>query len=48
VRSLGLWRNHEGIQRQLLAEKDLTYQKAHELALNLEVAAKGSKNISSQ
>ena len=38
--------NHEGIQRRLLAEKDLTYKKAHGLAVTLEAAAKGSKDIS--
>ena len=38
--------NHEGIQHRLLAEKDLTYKKAHELAVTLEAAAKGSKDIS--
>jgi len=40
--------NHEGIQRQLLAEKNLIYKIAHELALNLEAEAKGNKDISSQ
>jgi len=40
--------NHEGIQCRLLAEKNLTYKTAQELALYLEAAAKGSKDISSQ
>jgi len=35
--------NHEGIQRRLLAEKNLTYKIAHEFALNLEAAAKAEK-----
>ena len=34
--------NHEGIQRRLLAEKDVTYKKVHELAVILEAAAKTS------
>ena len=38
--------NHKGIQRRLLSEKDLTYKKAHEIAITLEAAAKGSKDIS--
>ena len=38
--------NHERIQRHLLSEKDLMYKKAHEIAITLEAAAKGSKNIS--
>ena len=37
--------NHAGIQCRLLAEKNLTYKVAHELALNLEAAAKGSKDV---
>ena len=32
--------NHEGIQRHLLSEKDLTYEKALEIALAMEAAAK--------
>ena len=46
TRSLGLWCNHEGIQCRLLAAKDLTYKKAHELVVTLEAAAKGNKDIS--
>jgi len=38
--------NHEGIQCCLLSEKDLAYKKAHEIAITLEAAAKGSKDIS--
>ena len=37
--------NHEGIQRKLLTEKNLTYDKALEIALSAEAAAKGSKDI---
>jgi len=39
--------SHEGThQHQLLAEKHLTFKKAHKLAVTLEAAAKGSKEIS--
>ena len=37
--------NHEGIQRKLLAEKNLTYEKALEIALTMETAEKGSKDL---
>ena len=37
--------NHEGIQRRLLSEKDLTYEKALEIALAMEVAAKDTKDL---
>ena len=39
--------NHQGMQRRLLAEKDLTYEKAIELAKSMEAAEKGSQAISS-
>jgi hypothetical protein len=39
--------NHEGLQRRLLAEKELTYEKAVELALAAETAEKGSKDSTS-
>ena len=37
--------NHEGIQRRLLAEKDLIYDKALEIALTMEAAAKDTKDL---
>lgn len=37
--------NHEGIQCRLLTEKNLSYDKALEIALSTEAAAKGSKDI---
>ena len=37
--------NHEGLQRRLLAEKELTYEKAVELALATETAEKGSQDL---
>jgi len=37
--------NHEGIQRKLLAEKNLTYEKALEIALTMETAEKGTKYL---
>ncbi len=37
--------NHTGIQRKLLAEKDLTYDKALTLALAIEASEKDSKNL---
>ena len=38
--------NHKGNKHRLLKEKELTYKKVRELALTLEAAAKGSKDIS--
>lgn len=40
--------NHQGIQRRLLAEKDLTYAKALELAKSMEAAGKGSLAMTTQ
>ena len=37
--------NHEGLQRRLLAEKELTYEKAVELVLAAETAEKGSQDL---
>ena len=37
--------NHEGIQCCLLAEKDLTYDRALEIALAMEAAAKDTKDL---
>ena len=37
--------NHQSIQRRLLTEKDLTYEKALELAKSLKAAENGSLNI---
>ena len=37
--------NHDGIQRRLLAEKELKYDKAVELALAVEAAEKGSRDL---
>ena len=37
--------NHEGIQRHLLSEKDLTYDKALEIALAMEAAVKDTKDL---
>ena len=37
--------NHEGIQRKLLAEKNLTYEKALEIALTMETAEQGTKDL---
>ena len=37
--------NHEGIQRRLLSEKDLTYEKALEIALAMEAAAKDTRDL---
>ena len=39
--------NHEGIQRQLLSEKKLTYDKALEIASAMEAAAKDTKDLQS-
>ena len=36
---------HEGIQKRLLAEKELTYKEAYELALSMESAERDTKNI---
>lgn len=36
---------HEGIQRKLLSEKDLTYDKAYTLAQAIEAAERDSKNL---
>ena len=40
--------NHEGIQRKLLSEKDLTYKRAFELATAVEAAKRNSKELQSQ
>ncbi len=37
--------NHEGIQCRLLAEKALTYEKAREIALAVEAAERGTKDL---
>ena len=37
--------NHEGIQCKLLAEKNLTYEKALEIALTMETAEQGTKDL---
>jgi len=37
--------NHEGIQHKLLAEKNLPYEKALEIALTMETAEKGTKDL---
>ena len=37
--------NHEGIQRKLLAEKTLTYDKALEIVLTMETAEQGTKDL---
>ena len=37
--------NHKGIQRKLLAEKDLTYDKAMTLATAIEAAERDSRNL---
>ena len=37
--------NHEGIQCHLLSEKDLIYDKALEIALAMEAAAKNTKDL---
>ena len=34
-----------GIQKRLLAEKDLTYEKAYELALTMEAAERDTKDL---
>ena len=39
--------NHEGIQRRLLSEKNLTYDNALEIALAMEAAAKDTKDAPS-
>jgi len=39
--------NHEGIQKKLLAEKNLTYEKALELALAMETAEQDTKELKS-
>ena len=39
--------NHEGIQRRLLSEKNLTYDNALEIALAMEAAAKDTKDLQS-
>ena len=36
---------HVGIQKRLLAEKDLTYEKAYELALTMEAAERDTKDL---
>ena len=40
--------NHQGIQRKLLAEKSLDFDKAYALALSVEAAEKDSKDLQSQ
>ncbi len=40
--------NHQGIQRRLLAEKDLTYAKALDLAKAMEAAEKSSQALTSE
>ena len=37
--------NHDGIQRKLLAEKSFTYDKALEIALTMETAERGTKDL---
>ncbi len=37
--------NHEGIQRKLLAAKELNYKRAYELATSVEVAERNSKDL---
>ena len=37
--------NHDGIQQKLLAEKNLTYDKALEIALTMETAEQGTKDL---
>ncbi len=37
--------NHEGIQRRLLAEKDLTYDRAREIAQAVEAAERGTRDL---
>ncbi len=37
--------NHEGIQKKLLAEKDLDYEKAYSIAVAIEVAERDTKNL---
>ena len=37
--------NHDGIQRKLLAEKNLTYDKAYELAVAVEAAERDTKDL---
>ena len=39
--------DHEGIQRRLLSEKNLTYDNALEIALAMEAAAKDTKDLQS-
>ncbi len=39
---------HEGIQKRLLSEKDLTFETAYDLALSIETAERDSKSISTQ
>ncbi len=38
--------NHEGIQRKLLSEKNLTYNKAYELAVTVETAERDTRDLS--
>ena len=40
--------NHDGIQQKLLAEKNLTYDKALEIALTMETAEQGTKYLKAQ
>ena len=37
--------NHQGIQKQLLGDKELTYEKALEIALSIEAAEKDVKHF---
>ncbi len=40
--------NHEGIQKKLLAEKNLTYETAFTLAQAIEAAERGSRSAAIQ
>ena len=37
--------NHQGIQKRLLGDKELTYEKALEIALSIEAAEKDVKHF---
>ena len=40
--------NHEGIQRKLLSERNLTYDKAFELSVAIETAERDTKDLKTQ
>ena len=40
--------NHDGIQKKVLAEKELDFDKAHSVAVAIEVAERDTKNLKAE